>query len=76
MNGSELVPSRNFLQDATPLPTGSNVGTRELSTASRLLVVRLLVGAVTLTAPAEPPIDAAAAKRPELGLIVEVRTNE
>jgi hypothetical protein len=54
-----------------------NLGAQEWSTTASLsLGVPVLVGAVTLTAPAEPPSDASAGKRPELGLIVEVRTNE
>lgn len=54
-----------------------NLGTQEWSTTAAVpLGVPVLIGSVTFTAPADQTVNPASSKRPELALIVEVRTNE
>jgi hypothetical protein len=51
-----------------------NLGTQELSTSASIpLNTPVLVGSVTFAEPGDKTVSSAPAKRPELGLVIEVR---
>ncbi len=72
--GSNDKESRGILVLDVATVDRVNLGTQELSTSASIpLSTPVLIGSVTFAEPADQTVTAATAKRPELGLVIEVR---
>jgi hypothetical protein len=72
--GSNDKDSRGILLMDVATVDRVNLGTQELSTSASVpLSTPVLVGSVTFAEPGDQTVSAAPSKRPELGLVIEVR---
>jgi hypothetical protein len=72
--GSNDKESRGILLMDVATVDRVNLGTQELSTSASIpLSAPVLVGSVTFAEPGDQTVSAAPSKRPELGLVIEVR---
>jgi hypothetical protein len=75
--GSNEKDARGTLVQAMATIDRVNLGTQELSTSASLPLNKpVLVGSVTFTEPGDKTLSSAPAKRPELGLVIEVRASK